>query len=288
MGNNLSGNFGSAPIDLQLGLVADGICPHGNVSNKHSTWPILVVMYNLPPWLASKKFFITLTILIPGEKAPTSETIDVFLRPLVEELKKLWDGVAAVNMAKLVGSRNFRLRAALLFTVNDFPAYGLIAGQQVKGFVGCPLCGLDTYSEYSNVLKKMLYMGGRRLLYEGHRLHRSRASFNDLPEFNPPHGRPSGRDIMEHGEERAAFLEFGGEADDDNDPVKVHGVKQASILFELPYWKVSITQYILKFEMREKASHLHSSTVCSWKDWVHFIHIFQVLLCNLIWLFEAL
>ena len=131
-------------------------------------------------------------------------------------------------------------------------------------------------------------MGGRRLLYEGHRLHRSRASFNDLPEFNPPHGRPSGRDIMEHGEERAAFLEFGGEADDDNDPVKVHGVKQASILFELPYWKVSITQYILTFEMREKASHLHSSTVCSWKDWVHFIHIFQVLLCNLIWLFEAL
>lgn len=50
---------------------------------------------------------------------------------------------------------------------------------------------------------------------------------------------------MERGEERVAFLEFGGEADDDNDPVKVHGVKRASILFELPYWKVSITLYIL-------------------------------------------
>ena len=265
--DNLPGNFGSAPTDLRLGLVADGICPYGNASSKHSTWPILVVIYNLPPWLASKKFFITLTILIPGEKAPTSETIDVFLRPLVEELKKLWDGVVAVNMAKPVGSRNFRLRAALLFTVNDFPAYGLIAGQQVKGFVGCPLCGPDTYSEYSNVLKKMLCMGGRRFLCEGHRFRRSRAAFNGAPEFNPPPGRPTGRDIMERGEERAAFLEFGGEVDDDDDPVKVHGVKRASILFELPYWKVSITQYILNL-LRTENEHTYSSTVFSWEKCV--------------------
>lgn len=193
-----------------------------------------------PSWLVSKKFFITLTILIPGEKAPTSETIDVFLKPLVEELVKLWDGVAAVNMSKLVGQRNFRLRAALLFTVNDFPAYGLIAGQQVKGFVGCPLCGADTYSEYSNVLKKMLYMGGRRLLCGEHRFRRSRQAFNGHPEFHPPPLRPTGQQILERGEERAAFLEFGGEDKDDEDPVKIHGAKRASILFQLPYWKVSI------------------------------------------------
>ena len=236
--DNLPGNFGTNPTDLRLGLVADGICPYGNASSKHSTWPILVVIYNLPPWLVSKKFFITLTILIPGEKAPTSETIDVFLKPLVEELIKLWDGIAAVNMSKPVGQRNFRLRAALLFTVNDFPAYGLMAGQQVKGFVGCPICGPDTFSEYSNVLKKMLYMGGRRLLCGEHRFRRSRQAFNGLPEFNPPPGRPSGQDILDRGESRAAFLESGGEDEDDEDPVKVHGVKRASILFQLPYWKV--------------------------------------------------
>ena len=239
--NNLPGGFGSAETDLRLGLVADGICPYGNASSKHSTWPILVVIYNLPPWLASKIFFITLAILIPGEKAPTSDTIDVFLRPLVDELLKLWEGVAAVNMAKPVGQRNFRLRAALLFTVNDFPAYGLIAGQQVKGFVGCPICGPDTYSEYSSVLKKMLYMGGRRLLSGEHRFRRSRAAFNGESEFNPPPIRPSGRDIKERGEERVSFLGFGGQEDDDDDPVKVHGVKRSSILFELSYWKVRRT-----------------------------------------------
>ena len=236
--NNLPGGFGSAETDLRLGLVADGICPYGNASSKHSTWPILVVIYNLPPWLASKIFFITLAILIPGEKAPTSDTIDVFLRPLVDELLKLWEGVAAVNMGKPVGQRNFLLRAALLFTVNNFPAYGLIAGQQVKGFVGCPICGPDTYSEYSSVLKKMLYMGGRRLLSGEHRFRRSRAAFNGESEFNPPPIRPSGRDIKERGEERVVFLGSGGQEDDDDDPVKVHGVKRSSILFELCYWKV--------------------------------------------------
>jgi hypothetical protein len=46
---------------------------------------------------------------------------------------------------------------------------------------------------------------------------------------------------MERGEERVEYLEFGGQEDDGDDPVKVHGVKRASILFELPYWKVSIT-----------------------------------------------
>ena len=46
--DNLPGNFGTDWTDLRLGLVADGICPYGNVSSEHSTWPILVVIYNLP------------------------------------------------------------------------------------------------------------------------------------------------------------------------------------------------------------------------------------------------
>lgn len=29
-------------------------------------WPILVVFYNLLPWLATRKFFVSLTMIIPG------------------------------------------------------------------------------------------------------------------------------------------------------------------------------------------------------------------------------
>jgi hypothetical protein len=42
-----------------------------------------------------KKFFIQLCILISSKDSPTNENIDVFLRPLVDDLKLLWDGIQA-------------------------------------------------------------------------------------------------------------------------------------------------------------------------------------------------
>ena len=75
--------------NLRLGLVADGVCLHGNQSSKHSTWIILIVIYNFPGWLSTKNFFLKLSLLIPGPKAPTSDTIDVYLKPLVRDLLQL-------------------------------------------------------------------------------------------------------------------------------------------------------------------------------------------------------
>jgi len=115
---------------------------------------LLITIYNLPPWLLTKKFFISLAVLILEPKAPTTENIDVFLAPLVRDLLKLWEGVPAVNMSKPEGERRFTLRALLMWTVNDFPAYGLLSGQQVHSYKGCPLYGPQTCSEYCRLLKK--------------------------------------------------------------------------------------------------------------------------------------
>ena len=150
--------------DLQLGLVGDGIVPYKNIAMKHSTWVLLIIIYNLPPWLLTKKFFISLAVLILGPKAPTTENIDVLMAPLIRNLLKLWEGVPAVNMSKPEGERQFNLRALLMWTVNDFPAYGLLSGQQVHGYKGCPLCGPKTCSKYALLLGKMIYLGGRRYL----------------------------------------------------------------------------------------------------------------------------
>jgi hypothetical protein len=50
-------NFVNDDRNLYLGLVGDGVNPYGNQSVRHSSWPLLVVIYNLPPWLATRKFF---------------------------------------------------------------------------------------------------------------------------------------------------------------------------------------------------------------------------------------
>ena len=173
-------DFAEVLTNLRLGLVGDGIVPFKNNALKHSTFVLLITIYNLSPWLLTKKFFISLVVLIPGSKSPTAENIDVFLGPLIQDLLKLWTGVPAVNMAKPIGQRRFTLQALLMWTVNDFPAYGLLSRHQVHGYKGYPLCGSETCAEHSTLLGKKIYLGGRCYLHEDHRFKRERLCFNNL------------------------------------------------------------------------------------------------------------
>ncbi|XP_075655172.1 uncharacterized protein LOC142625386 [Castanea sativa] len=56
----------------------------------------------------------------PRPKGPGND-IDVFLRPLIDELKELWeDGVCIYDAST---KENLQMRAAVLWTIHDFPAY---------------------------------------------------------------------------------------------------------------------------------------------------------------------
>jgi hypothetical protein len=75
--------------NLKLGLALDRINPFGKQSTTWSTWPIFILNYNLPPWLTTKKFFLMLTLLIPGKSLVKSCNIDVYMVPLLKELQLL-------------------------------------------------------------------------------------------------------------------------------------------------------------------------------------------------------
>ena len=65
----------------------------------------------------TKKFLISLTILISGKKSPTNKNIDVFLEPLLEELLELWEGVPTYDASAGVDeSKTFLLRGLFLWT----------------------------------------------------------------------------------------------------------------------------------------------------------------------------
>ncbi|GJR89338.1 putative transposase-associated domain-containing protein [Tanacetum coccineum] len=72
--------------------ITDGISVDGvdvNTGNRHhSVWPVLTVIYNLPPWLCMKRKFINLSVLISGYPG---NDIDVFLEPLVDDLHTLFE-----------------------------------------------------------------------------------------------------------------------------------------------------------------------------------------------------
>ena len=107
-------------------LSADGINPFGEQSNNHSTWPVTPCIYNLSPWKCMKRKFIMMPVLIQGPKQPGND-IDVYLRPLVEELLQLWDkpGVRVWDEHK---QEEFDLRAMLFVTINDWPALSNLSG----------------------------------------------------------------------------------------------------------------------------------------------------------------
>jgi hypothetical protein len=49
----------------------------------------MLPLYNLPPWICKKQKYMMLTILVSRPKQH-GDCIDVYLRPLVDDLKILW------------------------------------------------------------------------------------------------------------------------------------------------------------------------------------------------------
>ncbi|CAL8119805.1 unnamed protein product [Prunus armeniaca] len=115
--------FAANPRNIRLGLATEGFNPYGVLNQHHSTWPIFVFPYNLPPWKCMKKEYMMMTVLITEDPG---RSIDVYLRPLVDELKDLWtNGVRTYDKST---GKMFTLRAAVMWTVNDFPAYAMVSG----------------------------------------------------------------------------------------------------------------------------------------------------------------
>ena len=151
-------NFAFEDRNLRLGLATDGVNPFSVKRSTWSTWPILILNYNLLPWMTTKRHFIMLSLIIPGKKSISGEHFDIYLQPLVEELQILWhNGVPTADAAMYGGSREFNMKAILLWTIYDFPAYGIVAGRVTKGYRACPCCGPNTTSRRSRALHKNIY-----------------------------------------------------------------------------------------------------------------------------------
>ena len=240
--DNVDPTFSNDPRNAHFALAADGVNPFKQNRSSWSTWPVLLLNYNLPPWLSTKKFFMLLALLIPGRESVTSEVFDVYLEPLVDELLELWAGIPAYDVSKDLGSRSFQLRAMLLWTIHDFPGYGTVGGFSHQGYAACPWCGVDLGAKHSTELGKQTYGGTRRWLPLDHpyRSEQMKAHFDGSMENRPKPREVTVEEQIRHALECEAWREQGNRYGAVGDPSKISGIKRLSILFLLPYWKVSI------------------------------------------------
>ncbi|KAI5328162.1 hypothetical protein L3X38_027558 [Prunus dulcis] len=129
----------------------------------------------------------------------------------------------------------FTLRAALMWTINDFPAYGNLSGCVVKGYKACPICGDDTPSHRLKNGHKICYIGHRKWLPINHPYRRQRAAFNGKPEYGIPPEPLTGEEVLhmvENGD-RVCW-------------------KKKSIFFDLEYWKYLPVRHALDVMHIEK------------------------------------
>ena len=147
--------FSSEPHNVRLGLVADGFNLYGNMSSTHSIWLVILIPYNLLPWMCMKRSSFMLSLLIFGPTLPR-KVRDVYLQHLVEELKELWD--VRVKMFDVSSKKSFQMHAALLWTINDFPTYGDISSWSTKSALTCPPYNYDCQSCWLKYGRKFSYI----------------------------------------------------------------------------------------------------------------------------------
>ena len=63
--------------------------PHGNMSSTYSTWPIVLTIYNLPPWFYMKHKFLIMSLLISGPRQSGNDA-DIYLAAITDDLKIIW------------------------------------------------------------------------------------------------------------------------------------------------------------------------------------------------------
>ncbi|KAG8382892.1 hypothetical protein BUALT_Bualt05G0126500 [Buddleja alternifolia] len=245
-------SFAAESRNVRLALSADGFNPHNQGSRPYSCWPVIVTPYNLPPWMCMDRPYMFLTLLVPGPKSP-GRSLDVYLQPLIDELKTLWDvGVETYDVSR---KQNFQMKATLMWTISDFPAYGMLSGWSTHGKLACPYCMNHIKSfRLKHGRKPCFFYCHRQFLPLDHSYRYQKDNFTKgRIEIDEPPIRSTGDEVeaavsllpnIEHGKtnEKERIEGFG----------ETHNWLKRSIFWDLPYWKTNSIRHNLDVMHIEK------------------------------------
>lgn len=237
--------FANEARNVRLGLCTDGFNPFGNRSAPYSCWPVYVTPYNLPPTMCMKDAVLFLTLLIPGPRSP-GNNLCVYLRPLIDELKTLWDdGTLTYDVSTRT---NFVMKATLMWTIGDFPAYGMMSGWSTHGRLACPYC-----MEWSKAFT--LKNGGKASFFDCHRQFLPQDHpYRDLAhvfkkgkvEHDPPPPRLTGDEVLSR---LSCFQQINFGKASGNQKWPGYGVShnwtKICSFWELPYWHNNLIRHNL-------------------------------------------
>lgn len=173
--------------------------------------------------------------LYPGCEnfSPSSpgQNIDVYPQPLIAELKELCE--FGVETYDAHANQIFQMRAALMWTISDFPALTMLFGWSTKGRLACPTCNYKTCSKYLKLSRKMCYLGHRAFLPPDYPYRRDKKSFNGEEDHRPAPTPLLGMEVFE---KLQHFSNIFGKGQKKRRQNNEGPWKKRSIFSELPYW----------------------------------------------------
>jgi hypothetical protein len=116
----------------------------------------------------------------------------------------LWKGVQVWD-AYLGATFSFKIMC--MWSIHDFPNYGLLLGCVTKGHVRCPPCGPSTESHSTRKLKKIVYCGSCHYLFNNHPYRRMKSAFNGQIEIWAARRRVFAIDTIQWGLEQESRLQ---------------------------------------------------------------------------------
>ncbi|XP_066316723.1 uncharacterized protein [Miscanthus floridulus] len=186
-----------------------------------------------------------------GARSP-GVSIDVYLQPLIDELKVLWEeGVKAWDAKE---RKDFDLHAILLWTINDFPAYAMLSGWSTKGKFACPYCHMETDYLWLKHGKKHCYMGHHRFLPMDHKWRKNKVSFNNKTEYREAPQPLTREQVLQHYDsfDQVTFGPESRKRKQRDEEKRWHNWRKKSIFFQLPYWKKLLIRHNLDVMHIEK------------------------------------
>ena len=250
--SNKHPSFKAECRNVRLGLSADGFQSFGQSGKQYSSWPVVLTPYNLPPGMCMKEQFMFLTVLVPGPHNP-KDKLDVYLQPLIAELKQLWEvGVSTYDVSK---KQNFQMRAALMWTVSDFPAYAMVSGWSTAGRLACPVCMNESDAFTLRCSSKQSWFDNhRKFLPPNHAFRRNRVNFKKGKTVtkSAPVVR-EGSDILNELNELGLKKVTELDSESVNKTIsKTCGWKKRSIFWDFPYWSTNLIRHNLDVMHIEK------------------------------------
>ncbi|KAL0360853.1 UNVERIFIED_CONTAM: hypothetical protein Sradi_3769800 [Sesamum radiatum] len=146
----------------------------------------------------------------------------------------------------------FMIRAALMWTVNDLPVYGLASGWSTAGIMGCPICMENTQAFRLQHGRKACYFDcHRQFLSHDHPYRRNKRSFTkNRQERKIAQPRLTGDEIRRRVEQYGTAVEEPLTYPPGYD--NVHNWTKKNIFWDLSYWNTHLIRHNLDVMHIEK------------------------------------